>query len=222
MSKEIENMERLIENKGFQFRNFMGGIEARKKDETMTVSGMPVVFESETLLFKYNNEAYYEVIDRKALDDCDMTDVIFNMNHGGRVYAKTRNNSLKLKKTKDGLEMSAELWEDDERHKELYRDIQRGNLDKMSFAFTVKDDTYIKEDGPDGERRHVRRITGIDKLYDVSVVDIPAYDATSISARKAFDAESERRAAESMAESRNRADKVRRDLLKAQLGGLTL
>lgn len=70
------------------------------------------------------------------------------------------------------------MWPDDDGHRELYRDIDRGNIDRMSFAFTVTDEEY--EDRSKEEQKFVRVIKGIDHLYDVSAVDIPAYDATSI------------------------------------------
>lgn len=215
MSKETENIERLMSKKGMQFRDFQITPEKRAGDgdepEGLTVKGVPVVFDSETVLFSMDGIDYCEVIDRHALDECDMTDVIFNVNHGGRVYARTRNDSLRLSLEDDGLHMEADLWPDDDGHRELYRDIDRGNIDRMSFAFTVTDEEY--EDRSKEEQKFVRVIKGIDHLYDVSAVDIPAYDATSISARSAFEAESERRHAESeKAESRKREEERRHRL----------
>lgn len=215
MSKETENIERLMSKKGMQFRDFQITPEKRAGEEGepdgLTVKGVPIVFDSETVLFSMDGIDYCEVVDRHALDDCDMSDVIFNMNHGGRVYARTRNNSLRLSVEDDGLHMEADLWPDDDGHRALYRDIDRGNLDRMSFAFTVVDEEY--KDRSKEEQKYVRVIKGIDHLYDVSAVDIPAYDATSISARSAFEAESERRHAESeKAESRKREEERRHRL----------
>lgn len=199
MSREIENIKRLIEKKGMQFRDFKIAPEKRAggegEEDDLTVKGTPIVFDTETVLFSMGGVDCCEVIDRHAMDDCDMSDVIFNMNHGGRVYARTRNDSLRLSVEEDGVNMEADLWSDDDGHRELYRDIERGNIDKMSFAFTVADEEY--DDRSEDEGKIIRTIKGIDHLYDVSAVDIPAYDATSISARSAFDAESERRKAES-------------------------
>jgi hypothetical protein len=144
----------------------------------------------------------FEEIDGGAFDDADMHDVIFNYNHGGRVFARTRNGSLNLKvnKNEKRLEMETELWDDDEGHRQLYRDIKRGNIDKMSFAFTIRKmertEEELTEDGVTLYKVH-RKITGIDRLFDVSAVDIPAYDATEISARRLFDAEREEQEAES-------------------------
>lgn len=223
MSIETDNIERLMKNKGASFRRFdvETHVETETRDgqtvEKLIIEGEPVVFESTTTLFESGGVRCCEVIDARALDDCDMTDVIFNYNHGGRVYARTRNGSLSLDKTETGIHMRAELWPDDEGHKELYRDIKRGNLDKMSFCFTVDGDEF-DERKEDGVKIMTRRITHINKLYDVSVVDLPAYDETSISARRAFDAESERREAESRrAESRARARKYKIMLYRREL-----
>ena len=217
MSRETENIERLMEQKSVEFRDFkLTAIEARKKDdgtEELVVEGVPCVFNSETVLYKGKYYECREIIDTNAFSGCDMSDVIFNYNHGGRVYARTRNNSLQLSVGNDGLHMKATLMNNDEGHAELYRDIQSGLIDKMSFAFHVDKSEYRYIE--DGDREiEIRTVTAIDKLYDVSAVDIPAYDATSISARNAFDAEREKRKAESLKRAKDIA------LLKLKLGGI--
>ena len=206
-----------MEQKSVEFRDFkLTAIEARKKDdgtEELVVESVPCVFNSETVLYKGKYYECREIIDTNAFSGCDMSDVIFNYNHGGRVYARTRNNSLQLSVGNDGLHMKATLMNNDEGHAELYRDIQSGLIDKMSFAFHVDKSEYRYIE--DGDREiEIRTVTAIDKLYDVSAVDIPAYDATSISARNAFDAEREKRKAESLKRAKDIA------LLKLKLGGI--
>ena len=207
MSREIENIERLIDNKKAQFRDFqIMNIEVREaaegEPEKLIIRGVPCVFNQETLRFRWGNYMVFEQVDERAFDEADMSDVIFNYNHGGRVFARTRNNSLKLNVNRDKkqLEMETELWDDDEGHKQLYRDIKRGNIDKMSFAFTIKSQERTTEETKENDvvvyKVH-RKITGIDRLFDVSAVDIPAYDATEISARRMFEAESKEQEAES-------------------------
>lgn len=196
MSKEIENIENLINQKNVEFRDFkIGNIEIRKDENTnteeMIVTGVPCVFDNETVLYKSKYYELREKIDKNAFDEADMTDVIFNYNHGGRVYAKIRNKSLTLSVKKDGLHMEAKLMPEDEGHCQMYRDIKTGLLDRMSFAFTVKESKREETEINNEATIILRTITKIDKLYDVSAVDIPAYDATSISARKVFEAESE-------------------------------
>lgn len=196
------NIEKLVNDKEIQFRDFrLTNIEVRQNNEgreEMIVEGVPATFEQETILYKGKYYEAREVIASGAFDNCDMSDVIFNYNHCGRVYARTRNGSLTLWVEEDGLHMRAILMSDDEGHKELYRDIKSGLIDKMSFAFHVEESEwrYVVEN--EDYEVEIRTVTKIDKLYDVSAVDIPAYDTTSISARSAFDAERERRNAESI------------------------
>lgn len=178
MSK-IDNINKLKDEKGVQFRDF--SYETRADEENYIVEGTPVVFDSETFLFNDGEYDCYEVIDRGAFDEADMSDVIFNYNHSGRVYARTRNDTLGLSVEEDGLHMTASLWKDDPGHTELYKDISRGNIDKMSFAFTISNTEWSDDREA---KKAVRKITGIDRLYDVSAVDIPAYTDTQISARE--------------------------------------
>lgn len=197
-----DNIEKLISDKEVQFRDFkLTKIETRMADtgtEEMIVEGLAASFDKETVLYKGKYYEAREVIASGAFDECDMTDVIFNCNHCGRVYARTRNGSLTLWLEEDGLHMRAILMSDDNGHQELYRDIKSGLIDKMSFAFHVEESKWEYEEIGDDYEVETRIITKIDKLYDVSAVDIPAYDTTSISARGAFDAERERRSAESI------------------------
>lgn len=199
-----DNIEKLINEKGCQFRDFrLTNIEERSAENgnnELVVEGKACTFNEETVLYSSNDYEAREVIDPVAFANTDMTDVIFNFNHSGRVYARTRNNTLSLDVREDGLYMRAVLRGDDQGHKELYDDIKTGTIDKMSFAFTVNDSKWTFEE-KDGKEIDTRTILGINKLYDVSAVDIPAYDTTSISARSAYEAVSETRAAESRAKA---------------------
>lgn len=147
-------------------------LRALDNEEKMIVEGYAVVFDSTTDLGWSK-----EVIDRNAFNGCDMSDVCMKYNHEDNVLimARTRNNSLQLIIDDKGLRVRAELL-DTNNNKDLYKMIQAGLLDKMSFAFTVSSEDVDYE-------TNTRRITGIDKLYDVSVVDVPAYDTTEIYAR---------------------------------------
>ena len=147
-------------------------LRASNNKEKMIVEGYAVVFDSTTDLGWSK-----EVIDRNAFKNCDMSDVCMKYNHEDNllIMARTRNNSLKLIIDDKGLKVRAELL-DTQNNKDLYKMIQAGLLDKMSFAFTVSNEDVNYE-------TNTRRITGIDKLYDVSVVDVPAYDTTEIYAR---------------------------------------
>jgi hypothetical protein len=146
------------------------------------VRGMAVVFNTPTLLYEWDEHyKYYEVIDRNAFDECDMSDVIFNYNHSGKVVARLRNNTLSLKADDAGLNMEADL-SGTVAGRELFEEIDGGYIDKMSFSFSIAESKY-------DEQTRTRTITKIKKLYDVSAVDIPAYKETSISARSFYEVE---------------------------------
>lgn len=151
------------------------------EDTKMIVEGYAIVFDEPTDL------GYIEVIERGALDNCDMRDVCLKYNHEDDflIMARTRNKSLQLEVDEHGLKIRAELI-DTSSNRDIYKSIQAGLLDKMSFSFTVSDASWDTVDG-----RDVRRIKGIEKLFDVSVVDVPAYDQTEIYARSKSVAEKE-------------------------------
>lgn len=146
-----------------------------KQTDEMIVEGVAVTFEKETVLFKCGETEYKEIIDRNAFSEADMSDVIFNYNHGGKVVARTRNKTLELYIDANGLNIRARL-DGTEEGRKLYEEIKGGYIDRMSFCFDIKEESYDKEE-------HLWRVLKVGKLYDVSAVDIPAYDTTSISAR---------------------------------------
>lgn len=216
-----DNIEKLISEKECQFRDFrLTAVEKRAASdgkEELVVEGKACSFDDETVLWSFGDYEAHEIIDSKAFENCDMTDVIFNYNHSGRVYARTRNNTLSLEVKKDGLYMKAVLRADDQGHQELYNDIASGTIDKMSFAFKIrKSEWKFIEDGD--KEIDVRTVLEIEKLYDVSAVDIPAYDTTSISARSQFLAVSEKRAAESREKTEKLELRKRQLLLLGRMG----
>lgn len=152
------------------------------EEDKMIVEGYAVTFNSPA------THGYTEVISDRALDNTDMSDVPLKYNHEDShlIMARTRNKSLELKKDEKGLFIRAELI-DTQSNKDIYKSIKAGLIDKMSFAFTVRGDEYDYD-------TDTRTITDIDKLYDVSVVDMPFYDSTSVYARSEEDDFMERRA----------------------------
>lgn len=148
-------------------------------NEQMVLEGYPIVFEQETLI---GNEdyGYYEIIDRNAFNNCDMTDVCCRYNHmdGFLILARTRNKSLELTKDEHGIFMRATLIPTST-NKDIYLMAQSGLLSQGSFAFRVRGEECTGQKN----NKYVRRITDISKLYDCSIVDTPAYDGTSIYAR---------------------------------------
>jgi len=122
---------------------------------------------------------YYEQIDAKALDGADMSDVIMQYDHSGKVFARQSNGTLGLEIDQNGLFIFADLSKS-RAAQELYEEIRNGLITKMSWAFTVAEDAYNKD-------THTRTILKIKKVYDVSAVSIPANNDTQISARSYFD-----------------------------------
>lgn len=160
------------------------------KPSGMVIEGYAAVFDSETLIGT-EDWGFYESIDRKAFDCANMKDVPLKYNHSDAVpiLARTRNGSLKLSVDDKGLFIRAELL-DTQDGRDMYTRIKAGLIDKMSFAFTVK-----AEEVEEGRTPH-RRITKFDRIFDVSVVDTPAYEETSIYARSLERAEAWRRPSE--------------------------
>lgn len=157
------------------------------------VEGYALTFNQPTVLYELDGLEYREMIDSRALLNSNMSDVIFNYNHGGKVMARTRNKTLELTVDERGLFVRAKL-DGTEEGRKLYEEIKGGYIDRMSFSFTVSEQRFDKEN-------RMRIIEGIKRVYDVSAVDIPAYDTTSITARSFFEAvaEEERKALDSAA-----------------------
>ena len=130
---------------------------------------------------------YYEEIDPHALDETDMSDVLFQVNHEGHVYARTRNMSLRLGTDFHGGYCEADLSGSKQGREELYESIKNGLVDRMSFGFTIADDGF--EYTVDSDGVYHTRITKISKLFDVSAIEgFPANEGTEISARSLRDA----------------------------------
>lgn len=167
------------------------------EENKMLIEGYAITYD-QPATHRYGSRKFTETIKSGALDNTDMKDVPLRYNHNDNVMimARTRNKSLKLKKDEIGLKIQAELL-DTQSNRDLYKAIQEGLIDKMSFAFTVADggDTWTF-----GEEETKREVTDIAKLWDVSVVDTPFYDSTSIYARSLELLESEERRLESLRE----------------------
>ena len=151
------------------------------EDDKRLVSGYASTFDEPYLLFEWDGFKYFEVVDRGAFDNTDMSDVIMQYDHRGRVFARTRNNTLEVGPDDKGLFIKADLG-GTEIGRELYDEISGGYTDRMSFGFTVNGEYEEKEKTDEGVRIYTRHITSVEKLYDVSAVSIPANDGTSIEA----------------------------------------
>ena len=183
------------------------------EDGALVVEGRAVVYESPTVMYEFDGVKYYEVIARGALDGADMRDVPFKYNHSDAVMvmARTRNNTLQLSIGDQGLWIRAQLANTTS-GRDLHELIKRGDIDKMSFMFTVLEQSYNTD-------TRTRTITKFKRIWDVSAVDAPAYPDTSLSARSFFEAQAEAEAAARAEEERKaleRAELRKRLLLRSQ------
>ena len=174
-------------NEGRQYRNidvtnFERRAEGEEGNSEKIVSGYATTFNDPYILWTEPGYVIREQIDRAAFDECDMTDVIMQYDHQGRVFARTSNNTLATEPDDTGLHIRAKLG-GTEIGRQLYEEIDGGYTTKMSFGFKVEEDRRDKAEKEDGTIEILRTITKISKLYDVSAVSLPANDATSISAR---------------------------------------
>ena len=205
-------------DEGRQYRNIdVSSFERRADDDKgeKIVEGYATTFNQPYQLWSYDGYTVMEQIDANAFDDCDMSDVIMQYDHEGRVFARISNETLSLNADKVGLKIRANLG-GTEIGRELFEEIQGGYTTKMSFGFKVGEDKReVTENHEDNTVTVLRTITKISKLYDVSAVSLPANDATSISARSYFDGLIEELKSERLAhEKRERQKKQIKILLE--------
>lgn len=143
------------------------------------------------VMYELDGNKYSERIATTAFDEADMTDVIMQYDHEGRVYARQKNGTLEVTIDDNGLKIRADLSKTSNA-RNLYEDIAAGMINQMSFAFSVEDDHYEKE-------TRTRVIDRVKRVYDVSAVSIPANPDTEISARSYFDGVIEMEQAERLA-----------------------
>ena len=164
-------------------------------DERKMVTGYASTFNEPYTLYEDESWRFNEVVDARAFDNTDMSDVILQYDHCGRVFARISNNTLTVTPDEKGLLIEADLG-GTELGRQLFEEIRGGYTNKMSFGFTVDGEDYLDTKDTDGKDLTVRTITSVRKLYDVSAVSLPANDATSISVRSLTDGEIERIRAE--------------------------
>ena len=169
-----------------EYRDILMPMEIRKaEDGGMTVEGYATTFNQPYVLWQDRDAVVREQVDPHAFDECDMSDVIMQYDHEGRVFARISNNTLQLTCDEHGLKITANLG-GTTLGRQLYEEIEGGYTNKMSFGFTVTGDRKDNTE-KDGKVEILRTITKIGKLYDVSAVSLPANSATEISARSIGD-----------------------------------
>ena len=156
------------------------------EDGAMIVEGYATTYNKPYTLFREKDMIVREQVDPCAFDGTDMTDVIMQYDHEGRVFARVKNGTLELESDEHGLKIRANLG-GTEIGRQLFEEIQGGYTNKMSFGFTVADQKRTRSKDAEGNTVVLRTITRIGKLFDVSAVSLPANDATEISARSIGD-----------------------------------
>ena len=174
---------------------------AEGENEDYIVEGYASTFDEYTL-YDFGDEKWNERILPDAFDKADMTDVVFLLDHTGRVYARTKNGTVKLSVDDHGLYQKTDLSKTTS-SRGVYEDIEAGNYSQMSFAFTVMD-SHFEERMEDGKRVITRVIEKMKKLYDISAVGFPANPNTDIgvATRSAFDGAIEQLQAERLERER--------------------
>jgi len=167
--------------KEFVNRAYNFEIRAEQEENKYTVEGRPIVYNSITDLFWMN-----EVIEKGALDEANLDDVRFLVNHDvskiplARSRADNENSTMQLSVDENGLKMTVQLdVENNTEARNLYSAIKRGDITGMSFMFTISDEEWedLETEKP------TRRIKKIDEVVEVSAVTFPAYEETEIYAR---------------------------------------
>jgi HK97 family phage prohead protease len=198
-----------------EYRDFTLAIAPSDNEEKLIVDGYASVFGNPYTLYEDSELVIQEQVDSKAFEGADLSDVIFQYNHEGRVFARTSNNTLSVFPDEKGLAIQADLGGTDI-GRQLYQEIKGKYTTQMSYGYTVKDASWEDRKLEDGRTLELRTITAINKVYDVSAVSIPANDATSISVRNLSDGVIE----EIKAERLKALELERRKLqLKMRLGG---
>ena len=165
---------------------------------TYRVDGYASTFDEYTLM-TIDDIDYKERIERTAFEGADLSDVVFRLEHAGRVYARSSAGTVELETDDHGLAVHADLSKTPTA-RDVFADIEAGNYPKMSFAFTVAEDHYDKA-------THTRIIDRIAKVFDVSPVSFPANPGTElgVATRDYFDGVIEAEKAERLeAEARDR------------------
>lgn len=183
--KEIQLPDKLLRKleSGREFRNMeFNAVDDDKK----IVEGYATTFDQPYLLYESDDYKVYEVVDSRAFIGCDLSDVIMQYDHMGRVFARNKNGTLTFNTDSTGFKIRGDL-SGTQLGSQIYEEIKGGYSDKMSISFTIAKDKRESITDENGITTVTRTILQFKKLYDVSVVSIPANDMTSISARSYCD-----------------------------------
>lgn len=215
--KQILDKRTKIKNDYIRMGGITVGQSSTSDESKMIVEGIAVVFDQPTVLFEYEDEygntvQIKEVIEKGALDHADASDCFFKYNHSNHVMAMARvkNNTLKLEIRDEGLHIRAELA-DTTAGRDLYTLVKRGDIDKMSFAFNIDKEEF-------DQAENMFRVKAISKLWDVAPVNVPAYEGTSIYARRLEDVEALRaKQVEALEAKKRQEEEAKRQELRSKI-----
>ena len=157
-------------------RGFQTELRAHEDGDKRTISGYAAVFDSRADIGPFTEE-----IARGAFSDVLDDEVVALFNHQpDHVLGRTSAGTLRLKQDDHGLHMEVDLNPDDPDAMTLHSRVQRGDINGMSFSFSV--DEADEELGTKDGKRH-RIIRRVARLYDTGPVTFPAYSQTEVSAR---------------------------------------
>lgn len=189
-------------NKPLEHRSYLFEIRAEETDAGNIITGRPVVYSSRTDLGWFD-----EIIEPGALNNTDLTDVRFLVNHNtskiplARSRRNNGNSTMQLTVDNSGLGIRVTLdTENNNEARALYSAVQRGDISGMSFMFSIRDEEWenLDSDHP------IRHIKDISTIVEVSAVTFPAYESTTIDARSKETLDNARSAVET-ARQRNAA-----------------
>lgn len=182
-------MKNDLEQRSYNFE-----VRAEQTERGRVITGRPIVYNSRTDMGYFD-----EIIEQGALDNADLTDVRFLVNHDvsriplARSRRNNGNSTMLLTVDNDGLGIRVDLdTENNSEARALYSAVERGDVSGMSFMFGIRDQEW---DNLDSEHP-TRRIKSISTVVEVSAVTFPAYNATTINARSKETLDSARSALE--------------------------
>ena len=195
-----------------EYRNMTFEVREDGNEPSFLVEGYASTFEPYKMI-EIDGLDYNERIDKNAFDEADLSDVVYRIDHEGKVYARSSAGTIQLDIDDHGLHQVTDLSRT-RSGQEHFEDIKAGNYPQMSFAFTVKEDHY----DPDTRTRVIDRIS---KVFDISAVSFPANPTTELHVRDYFDgvieAEKIAEAERLQAEEDRRRDLERREELKKKI-----
>lgn len=212
----------MVKNKPLEQRSYNFEVRAEESDQGNIITGRPIVYNSRTDLGWFD-----EIIEPGALNNTDLTDVRFLVNHDtskiplARSRRNNGNSTMQLTTDNDGLGIRVTLdTENNSEARSLYSAVQRGDISGMSFMFGIRDEEWEDLDS-DHPTRHIKDISTV---VEVSAVTFPAYESTEINARSKEALENARSAVETARQqSGSSVETDELELLKEKtkiLGGL--